>query len=75
MKHQNILVLLNEASYSEFITKSGIQKFCNATGNLWFNSRDETTDFNNRIANNNAFKSLMYKAKLLRDEQMSIDFF
>ena len=35
------------------------------TGNLWFDSRDETTDFHNGVVNNNAFKSFMYKAKLL----------
>ena len=35
------------------------------TGSLWFYSKDETTDINGDIANNNTFKSFEYKAKLL----------
>ena len=35
------------------------------TGSSWFYSKDEAIDFDNGIVNNNAFKSFMYKAKLL----------
>ena len=35
-------------------------------GILWFYSKDETTNFNAGIANNNNFKSFKYKAKLSR---------
>ena len=35
------------------------------TGSFWFYSKDETTDFDNGVVSNNAFKSFMYKAKLL----------
>ena len=35
------------------------------TGSLWFYSKDEATDFNADIVNDNNFKSFKYKAKLL----------
>ena len=35
------------------------------TGSLWFYLKDEATDFNADIANDNIFKSFKYKAKLL----------
>ena len=35
------------------------------TGGLWFNSKDEATDFNADVANTNDFKSFKYKAKFL----------
>ena len=35
------------------------------TGSLCFYSKDEVTDFNEDIANDNNFKSFKYKAKLL----------
>ena len=38
--------------------------YSKTTGSLWFYSKDEATDFNADIANNN-FKSFDYKAKLL----------
>ena len=38
--------------------------YSETTGNLWFYSKDEATNFNVDIANNN-FKSFEYKAKLL----------
>ena len=37
------------------------------TVSLWFYSKDEATDFNANIANNDDFKSFKYKAKLLED--------
>ena len=36
-----------------------------ATGSFWFYSKDEATDFNADIANNNNLKSFEYKTKLL----------
>ena len=39
--------------------------YSETTGNLWFYSKDEATDFNYNIANTNDFKSFTYKAKLL----------
>ena len=36
-----------------------------STRSLWFNSKDETTDFNADIANDKNFKSFRYKTKLL----------
>ena len=35
------------------------------TESLWFYSKDEATNFNEDIADNNNFKSFKYKAKLL----------
>ena len=42
-----------------------LKEHCETTGRLWFYSKDETTDFNADIANDNNFKSFKYKAKLL----------
>ena len=39
--------------------------FSETTGSLWFYSKDEATNFNADIANNDSFKSFRYKAKLL----------
>ena len=39
--------------------------YSETTGSLWFYSKDETTNFNADIANDNNFKSFEYKAKLL----------
>ena len=39
--------------------------YSEATGSLWFYSKDEATDFNKNIANTDDFKSLDYKTKLL----------
>ena len=39
--------------------------YSEATGGLWFYLKDEATDFFVDIANDNSFKSFMYKAKLL----------
>ena len=40
-------------------------KYSETTGVLWFYSKDEATNFNADLANNNSFKFLEYKAKLL----------
>ena len=40
--------------------------YSEATGSLWFYSKDEATDFNADIANNNKFKFFKYKAKSLK---------
>ena len=34
-------------------------------GSLWFYLKDEATDFNADVANDNNFKSFMYRTKLL----------
>ena len=39
--------------------------YSETTGSLWFYLKDEATDFNADIANDNIFKSFKYKAKLL----------
>ena len=39
--------------------------YSETTGCLWFYSKDEATDFNADIANDNTFKSFKYKARLL----------
>ena len=39
--------------------------YSETTGSLWFYSKDEATDFNADIANDNTFKSFKYKARLL----------
>ena len=36
-------------------------------GRLWFYSKDEATNFNSDIANDNNFKSFEYKGKLLEN--------
>ena len=41
-----------------------LKEHCETTGRLWFYSKDEATDFNADIANDNNFKSFKYKAKL-----------
>ena len=43
--------------------------YCYMTGSLWFYSKDEANNFNADIANNNAFKSFEYKAKLVGESQ------
>ena len=40
---------------------------------LWFNSKDEATNFNADIANDNGFKSFEYKAKILRNTTAQAD--
>ena len=37
-----------------------------ATGSLWFYSKNEATNFNADIVNDNNFKSFQYKARLLQ---------
>ena len=39
--------------------------YSETTGSLWFYSKDEATNFNADIANDDSFKSFKYKAKLL----------
>ena len=39
--------------------------FSETTKSLWFNSKDEVTNFNVDIANDNNFEFFDYKAKLL----------
>ena len=39
--------------------------YSETTGSLWFYSKDEATDFNAVIGNDNSFKSFEYKTKLL----------
>ena len=39
--------------------------YSETTGSLWFYSKDEATNFDDDIANNNNFKSFEYNAKLL----------
>ena len=41
--------------------------YSETTGNLWFYSEDETTNFNANIANTDSCKSFKYKANLLRN--------
>ena len=41
--------------------------YSETTESLWFCSKDEATDFNADILNDNNFKSFKYKAKLLMD--------
>ena len=45
--------------------KSNSSNYYETTGSLWFYSKDEATDFNPDIINDNNFKSFKYKAKLL----------
>ena len=44
-----------------------ISNYSETTGRLWFYSKDEATNLNVDIGNNNAFKSFNYKDKLLED--------
>ena len=44
-------------------------KYSETTESLWFYSRDEATNFNADIANDNNFKSLKYKTKLLESTE------
>ena len=41
--------------------------YSDSTGNLWFYSKDEASDFDNDIENIGAFNPFKYKAKLLGD--------
>ena len=56
---------LNLIEYSSNYSKT--------TGSLWFNSKDEATDFNNNIANTDNFKSFRYKTKLLGTAKAQTD--
>ena len=42
--------------------------YSETTGSLWFYSKDEATNFNSDIANNNNFKSFVYKVKLFQNK-------
>ena len=44
-----------------------ISNYSETTGRLWFYYKDEATNLNVDIGNNNAFKSFNYKDKLLED--------
>ena len=41
--------------------------YCETTASLWFNSKDEATNFEADICHNNNFQYFEYKAKLLRN--------
>ena len=43
--------------------------YSETTRNLWFYSKDEATNFNADVANDNNFKSFKYKAKLLENTE------
>ena len=45
--------------------KSNSSNYSKTTGSLWFYSKDEATDFNPDIINDNNFKSFKYNAQLL----------
>ena len=47
--------------------------YSETTGSLWFYSKDEATDFNADIVNDNNFKSFKYKAKLLGNAVVQAD--
>ena len=42
--------------------------YFDATGSLWFYSKDEAPNFNANITDNNNSKSFKYKAKLLENK-------
>ena len=52
-----VMPMYNVIEYSSNYSKT--------TGSLWFNWKDEATDFNNNIENTDDFKSFKNKAKLL----------
>ena len=56
-----VMPMYNSIEYSS--------NYSERTGSLWFYSKDEAASFNADIANNNNFKSLEYKAKLLRNTE------
>ena len=41
--------------------------YLNTAGNIWVCSKDEANNFNATIANNDAFKSFEYKAKIIEN--------
>ena len=47
--------------------------YSETTASLWFYFKDEATNFNADIANDNNFKSFMYKAKLLENTEADED--
>ena len=47
--------------------------YSETTGSLWFYSKDETTNFNNNIANTDNFKSCNCNAKLLGNTEVKAD--
>ena len=44
-------------------------KYSDTAGSLWFYSKDKATNFNANIGNNAAFKSFMYKTKLVGETE------
>ena len=44
--------------------------YSDPTDSLWFYSKDEATNFNANIKENNAFTSFKYKVKLLRNTEV-----
>ena len=55
--HANVQSIEYNSNYSE------------TTGSLWFNFKDEATNFNSNIENTDNFKSFKYKAKLLENTE------
>ena len=55
--HANVQSIEYSSNYSE------------TTGSLWFNFKDEVTNFNSNIENTDNFKSFKYKAKLLENTE------
>ena len=47
--------------------------YSETTGSLWFYSKDEATDFNADIVNDNNFKSFKNKAKLFGNAVVQVD--
>ena len=57
MEQQKMMLMYNLIEYSS--------NYFETTGSLWFYSKDETTNFNANIADDNNFKSFNYETKLL----------
>ena len=51
-----VMLMYNLMKYSS--------NYSETTESLWFYSKDEATNFNTNVANNNSFEFLEYKAKL-----------
>ena len=65
--NNNRWCLIFSFSHANVQFKYYISNYPETTGNLWFSSKDETTNFNANIANNSNFRSFKYKNKLLGD--------
>ena len=73
MYHKNWWNNNRRFRFSQVNLQSNSSSYSETTESLWFYPKDGATNFNVDIANDNNFKSFMYKAKLLENNEADGD--